>query len=201
MTTANETAEVVRQEEAFRGYFKVNRYFFRHGLFQGGVSEVLNREVFERGQSGAVLPYDPVRDEVLLIRQFRPGAYVAGRHPFMWEIPAGIIEANENAELLAVREVEEEAGLKVDRVEALYTLMLSPGCMSETCSVFVGRCDTSRAGGIFGHDSEGENILAKVFPLSEALAMAARNDIENVIAVVALQWLALNRDQLRKRWA
>ena len=93
-----ETVELVRHEVAFQGYFKVGRYFFRHSLHQGGMSDVISREVFERGQAGAVLPYDPRRDEVVLIRQFRAGAYVAGRHPWIWEIVAGIIEEGETAE-------------------------------------------------------------------------------------------------------
>ena len=200
MTPKDETAELVRHEVAFQGYFKVGRYFFRHSLYQGGTSPVISREVFERGQAGALLPYDPVRDEVVLIRQFRAGNYVCGRHPFGWEIPAGIIEEGETAERMVVREVEEEAGLKVDRVEHLYTLMLSPGAVSESCTVFVGRTDSSKAEGIFGLVSEGENILVKTFPAAEALAMAARNDIDNAVAVCALQWLALNRTELRRRW-
>jgi len=91
----NETVELVRHEVAFQGYFKVGRYFFRHSLHRGGQSGVISREVFERGQAGAVLPYDPVRDEVVLIRQFRAGSYVAGHHPFTWEAVAGIFEADE----------------------------------------------------------------------------------------------------------
>src|SRR5437868_11343674 len=78
----SEKAEVVRHEVAYQGYFKVGRYFFRHSLHRGGMSEVISREVFERGQAGAVLPYDPARDEVILIRQFRAGSFVAGRPPF-----------------------------------------------------------------------------------------------------------------------
>jgi ADP-ribose pyrophosphatase len=201
MNPKDETAELVRHEVVFQGYFKVGRYFFRHSLFQGGVSEEISREVFERGQAGAVIPYDPRRDEVVLIRQFRAGSYVCGRHPFSWEIPAGIIEDGETPEKLVVREVEEEAGIVVKRVEPLYTLMLSPGAVSESCAIFVGEIDASTAGGIFGLVSEGENILVKTFPLSEALAMTARNEIDNAVAVCAIQWLALNRNELRKRWA
>ena len=59
-----ETADLVRHEVAYQGYFKVGRYFFRHSLHRGGRSSVISREVFERGQAGAVLPYDPARDEV-----------------------------------------------------------------------------------------------------------------------------------------
>jgi ADP-ribose pyrophosphatase len=200
MTPNNETAELVRHEVVFQGYFKVGRYFFRHSLYQGGTSPVISREVFERGQAAALLPYDPVRDEVVLFRQFRAGNYVCGRHPFGWEIPAGIIEDGETPEKLVVREVREEAGLTVDRVERLYTLMLSPGAVSESCTVFVGRTDASQASGIFGLASEGENILVQSVRVSEAIAMTARNDIDNAVAVCALQWLAINREALRNRW-
>ena len=201
MTPKDETVELVGHEVAFQGYFKVGRYFFRHSLFQGGTSEVITREVFERGQAGAILPYDPRRDEVVLIRQFRAGSYVCGRHPFGWEIPAGIIEDGETPEKLVIREVEEEANIVVKRVERLYTLMLSPGAVSESCTLFVGETDATTAGGIFGLESEGENILVKTFALSEALAMTARNDIDNMVGVCAIQWLALNRNELRNRWA
>src|SRR5436190_24090074 len=110
---AKETAELVRHEVAFQGYFKVGRYFFRHTLHKGGTSGVICREVFERGQAGAVLPYDPKRDEVILIRQFRAGAYVAGHHPWTWEAVAGMIEQGETAETMIRRETVEEAGLTV----------------------------------------------------------------------------------------
>src|SRR5262245_35390923 len=104
-----ETAELVRHEVAFQGYFRIGRYAFRHTLHDGGMSGVITREVFERGQSGAMLPYDPKRDEVILIRQFRAGAYVAGRHPWLWEIIAGMIEKDETAEAMIRRETVEEA--------------------------------------------------------------------------------------------
>jgi ADP-ribose pyrophosphatase len=197
----DETVELVRHEVAFQGYFKVGRYVFRHSLFQGGTSDMITREVFERGQSAAILPYDPRRDEVVLIRQFRAGSYVSGRHAFGWEIPAGMIEAGETPEKLVVREAEEEANIVVKRVERLYTLMLSPGAVSQSCTFFVGEADASTAGGIFGLVSEGENILVKRFALAEALAMTARNEIANTVGVCAIQWLALNRNELRKRWA
>src|SRR5262249_48514794 len=112
----NETAELVRHEVAFQGYFKVGRYFFRHSLHRGGQSGVITREVFERGHAAAVLPYDPARDEVVLIRQFRAGCYVAGRHPFTWEVVAGIIEANETPEAVIRREAVEEAALQIAEV-------------------------------------------------------------------------------------
>jgi len=146
----NETVELVDHVVAFQGYFRVGRYFFRHGLYQGGQSGVLRREVFERGQAAAVLPYDPRRDEVVLIRQFRAGAYVAGRHPWTWEIVAGIVEDGETPEALVRREAVEEAALEIRDVVPVHDVILSPGACSEGCAIFVGHVDTTNAGGVYG---------------------------------------------------
>jgi ADP-ribose diphosphatase len=203
MTTSppsNETVELVEHEVAYQGRFRIGRYLFRHGLYQGGQSKILRREVFERGHAAAVLPYDPVRDEVVLIRQFRAGAYVAGRHPWTWEVVAGIIEDGESPEGLIRREAVEEAALAVGDILPMHEFVVSPGACSETCAAYLGRVDTTSAGGIFGLEAEGENILVKVFPFAEARAMLDRNEIDNAIAVIALQWLALYRDQVRARW-
>jgi ADP-ribose pyrophosphatase len=196
----HETVELVDHQVAFQGYFRVGRYFFRHGLYQGGQSGILRREVFERGHAAAVLPYDPRRDEVVLIRQFRAGAYVAGRHPWTWEIVAGIIEPGESPEELVRREAVEEAALEITDVIAMHDVVVSPGACSETCACFLGRVDTTNAGGIFGLESEGENILVKVLPFAEARGLLERDGIGNAIGVIALQWLALHRDKVRARW-
>jgi ADP-ribose pyrophosphatase len=197
---ANEKAEVVEQSVAFQGYFRVGRYLFRHGLHQGGQSGLIKREVFERGQAAAVLPYDPRRDEVVAIRQFRAGAYVAGRHPWTWEVVAGIMEDGESAEDVARREAVEEAALEIGDLIPMYSVMLSPGACSESCTTFLGRADTTNAGGIFGLESEGEDILVKVLPFDEARAMLDRGEFDNAVAVMAIQWLALHREEVRERW-
>jgi len=196
----DEKAELVDHVAAFQGYFKVGRYFFRHSLYQGGQSRIISREVFERGHAAAVLPYDPQRDEVVLIRQFRAGTFVAGRHPWNWETVAGIIEEGESPEHLVRREAVEEANLEIRDLIPIYTIMASPGASSETCVLFVGRADTTSAGGVFGLESEGEDILVKVVPFAEARAMLDRGDIDNAPAIIALQWLALHRDEIRNRW-
>ncbi len=196
----NETVELVDHAVAFQGNFRVGRYFFRHGLYQGGQSGILKREVFERGHAAAVLPYDPLRDEIVLIRQFRAGAYVAGRHPWTWEIVAGILEGEESPEQLIRREAVEEAALEIRDVIPMHAVVLSPGACSETCATYLGRVDSAKAGGVYGLESEGENILVKVLPFSEARAMLDRDEIGNAIGVIALQWLALHRDEVRARW-
>jgi ADP-ribose pyrophosphatase len=199
-TLPNETVELVEHVVAYQGRFRVSRYKFRHGLYQGGQSDVLSREVFERGQAAAVLPYDPRRDEVVLIRQFRAGSYVAGRHPWTWEIVAGIIEEGESPESLVRREAVEEASLEIREVIPMHNVIASPGACSEGCTIFLGHADTTDAGGVFGLESEGENILVKVLPFNEVRSMLEHGEIDNAIGVIALQWLALHRDEVRARW-
>ncbi len=196
----HETAELVDHEVAFQGHFRVGRYRFRHGLYQGGQSGIVRREVFERGTAAAVLPYDPRRDEVVLIRQFRAGAYVAGRHPWLWEIVAGIIEPGESPETLVRREAVEEASLELREVIPVHDVIVSPGACSEGCVIFVGHVDSSAAGGIHGLATEDENILVKALSFTEARTMLEHGEIENSVAVIALQWLALHRDVVRARW-
>src|SRR4030088_1627882 len=133
---SDEKAELVRHEVAFQGYFKVVRYFFRHSLHKGGMSGIISRGVFERGRAGAVLMYDPQRDEVVLIRQFRAGAYVAGHHPWEWEMVGGMIDKGDEAAVVVIREAREEAGVAVDALIPMFEAMSCPGALSETRSVF-----------------------------------------------------------------
>lgn len=195
-----EYAELVEHSVAFQGYFQIGRYQFRHSLYQGGTGNVIRREVFERGRAAAVLPYDPRRDEVVLIRQFRAGAYVAGRHAWMWETVAGIIEEGETPEDVARREAKEEADLSIGDLVPMHEVVLSPGACSETCTSFLGLTDSTKAGGIFGLESEGENILVKALPFAQVRAMLDKGEFDNAVAVMAVQWLALHRDEVRARW-
>jgi len=193
--------EIIERKTLFQAYFRIDRYRVRHRLFAGGWSGEVVREVFERGHAAAVMPYDPRRDLVLLVEQFRVGALSAGRRPWVLEVPAGIIEADETAEEVARREVVEEAGVAVDTLELMYEFLATPGGSSETCALYCGRADLGKAGGIFGLPEEHEDIRVLVMPADAALKLMADGRVENATAIVALQWLALNRDRLRRDWS
>ena len=113
--------EILDKETAFQGYFRIDRYRLRHRLFAGGWSEAITREVFERGHVVGVLPYDPIEDRVVLIEQFRIGAYAAGFSPWLIEIVAGVIEAGEEPEEVARRETLEETGCSVTELMPVTT--------------------------------------------------------------------------------
>lgn len=193
-------AETLDHEILWRGYFQVDRYRLRHRLFAGGWGGPLVREVFERGHAAALLPYDPVQNAVVLIEQFRIGAHAAGSDPWLIEIVAGIIEEGESAEEVVRRECVEEAGCTVDRLVPMMDAFTSPGGSSERIALFCGRVDSTGVGGVHGLADEGEDIRVFVEPVDVALARIGRGEVTNLIAIAALQWLALNRDRLRREW-
>jgi ADP-ribose pyrophosphatase len=189
------------RETCHDGFFRLERIRLRHGLFGGGSSPPLTRELFERGHAVAVLPYDPVRDAVVLIEQFRVGALERPGGPWLTEIVAGIIDPGEAPEAVARREAGEEAGLEVAALESIGRVYLSPGGSSETVRLYCGQVDAGAAGGIHGLADEGEDIRVEVASFDDALARVADGRIDSAAPVIALQWLALNRERLRRRWS
>lgn len=192
--------EIIEKNTVFRGYFRVDAYRLRHRLHEGGMSGEIRREVFERGHAVSVLPYDPALRVVVLLEQFRIGAYAAGRAPWLTEIVAGIIDPGETPEEVARRELTEEAGLTAQALEPVVTYLASPGGSSETVEMFAARVDASSAGGIHGLDHEHEDIRVRVVPVTEMLRDLRAARYDNSQTVIALQWLALNENGLRARW-
>lgn len=194
-------AELVNKTVLSEGFFPLIRYRIRHSLFAGGMSRAFEREVLMRAPVAAVLPYDPDRDMVVLLEQFRAGKFAAGAaDPWMIEIVAGIIEDGETPEDMARREAVEEAGCALGALERLPGFYPSAGGCSEYAHMFCGRVDSRGVGGIHGLDHEDEDIRVIVEPTDQALERVARHEIDNAIAIVALQWLALNRARLRAQW-
>ncbi len=197
----NTDVEILEKTVCFEGFFRIERYRLRHRLFSGDWSHPLVRELFERGHAAAVLPYDPIRDEVILIEQFRVGALNAPGGPWLMEIVAGIIEADETTEDVVKRESIEEANCIITDLIPLYNFLVSPGGTTESVALFCGRVDTTHAGGVHGASEEGEDIKVHVVAVDTALALLQAGKINSVSAIIALQWLALNRDHVRTIWA
>ncbi len=193
--------ELIEKSTPYRGYFRIDVYRLRHKRFNGGWTEIMSRELFERGYATVVLPYDPARDVVVLIEQFRIGAYVAGLGPWLIEAVAGIVEPGESPEEVARREAVEEAGCEITELEPIGTVMSSPGGCSEVSHIYCGRVDSAGVGGIHGLEHEHEDIRAFTLPLDTALERLARGEYNNASTVITLQWLALNRDRLKKKWS
>jgi len=194
--------DVLEKTVCFQGFFRLERYRLRHRKFNGEWGRPITRELFERGHAAAVLPYDPQTDEVLLIEQFRAGAMSAPSGPWLLEIVAGVIEANETPEQVVARESIEEANCQIGSLIALYDYLVSPGGTTERIALFCGRVDMQmiETGAVYGNHGEDEDIKVHVMPLNEAIRLLNTGRINSASAIIALQWLALNRDSVRRRW-
>ncbi|SON48186.1 ADP-ribose diphosphatase [Vibrio tapetis] len=191
--------KIISKTILFSGFFEVVKYTFQHKLFEGGWSSNVQREMFERGHAAALLPYDPLTDQVVMIEQIRVGA-LEHDNPWQLEIVAGIIDENESAEDVVKREAFEEAGIAVELVESITSYYPSSGGCSEKLDVFVGLVDASSATGVHGLDYEDEDIRVHVFSRTDAYQMVKERKIENGASIMALQWLELNHEELKSRW-
>ena len=198
--TANDI-EIVRKEPLYQGFFKMQKYYFRHRLFAGGWSGVIEREIFERGHAIAVLPYDPQREEFVFLEQLRIGALETSDRPWLLEMVAGIIDEGETEERVCHREAQEEAGIDITHLTKVLSYLASPGGTTERLHIFIAQTDAATAHGIHGLDYEGEDI--RVHRVSEQQAWQWLNDgtIDNAATVIALQWFFLHKQTLLAGWS
>ena len=196
-----EDVDVIKREACFSGFYKLDRLRLRHRLFSGDMGPELNRELFVRHDAVCVLPYDAQRDCVVLIEQFRVGALDKSANPWLLELVAGLIDKDEVPEEVARREAIEEANLQLTSLWPITQYYPSPGGSDERVHLYVGRCDSEGAGGVYGLAEEGEDIRVHVWPLEDALAAVRDGRIDNAASIIALQWLALNRAEVRGLWS
>lgn len=188
-----------RVAQTYANYFAVEEYDLRFRHFDGGMSARVNRGVFLTGDAVVVLPYDPVRDRVLLIEQFRMGPHGRG-DPQAWllEAPAGRVDGDETPDAAGRREAVEEAGLALhDLVPALHYYP-SPGNVSEYLYTYVGLADLpDTAAGTAGLATEAEDIRSHVVPFARLMEMVDSGEVNTAPLILLAYWLDRNRDRLR----
>ncbi len=182
-------------ELIYQGFYTIEKFLFRHALFEGGQSELVEREQFIRGNVVGVLAHDPKLDRIALVEQFRIGARNREDHPWLLEIIAGMIEPSEKPQDVAVREAYEEAGIKLENVRQVMHYLASPGSSSEEVFIYYAEADLSEASGVHGLESEGEDILLHVLSSDDAIAMLENGKVCNALSIIALQWFRHHRLQ------
>lgn len=185
----------------YKGFFSLLEYRFQYRKFDGSVSEVVSREILERGHAVVLLAYDDKRDEVVLIEQIRIAAIETEDSPWMLELIAGMMDhENESIEEVAKREALEEAGIVVGQCKPIISYLASPGGLTEKLHVLVGQVDASTAKGVHGLAEENEDIKVHVVSREQAYKWVEEGVINNAASIIALQWLQLNHLTLRNEW-
>ena len=184
--------EMISVETPYQGYLSIRLCRFRYRLFEGGWSDVVERELLVRGDTVAVLLYDPEKDAVVLVEQIRIGARDDAVSPWQFELVAGVVEQEENAVDVAVRETQEEAGVSIVNPRLLFRYYSTPGIADETTSLFYAELDSDLASGIHGLKEENEDIKVHVLSRQEALSMCYEGRFSNAHVILGLHWLELS---------
>ena len=199
---SRDRTETSRIDRPYAGFFAIEEHRLRHPRFDGAMTPELKRAVFVSGDAVTVVPYDSVRDAVLLVTQWRAGPHARGdRDPWPVEAIAGRVDGTETPEATARREAEEEAGVTVGRMRMVAAFYTSPGAVAEHVTSYVGEADLSAAGGDHGLPTEDEDIRSFVLPLDEALEMVESFEANTSPVLITLLWLASHRAALRAEWS
>lgn len=191
--------QVTDDEPIYEGFFQMRRIKLSHSCFNGGTVTV-SRELFWRDDAVGVLLFDPDRDCVVLVEQFRPGAIDHHRSAWTLELVAGMVEEGETPEVVARREAREEAGATLGELMPITRYMSSPGGSREYISLFCAPVDSRTLGGIHGLQTEGEDIRVHCLNVTDAFELVADGGIDNAATIISLQWLQLHHARLKQHW-
>jgi ADP-ribose pyrophosphatase len=198
---AHPDVEILAAETGFARHLRVEVVRFRHRRFDGGWSGERVFDVVRRGAAAAIVLYDPERDSVVLIEQFRVAALYAGRSPWLIEAVAGLVDSDETPEQVARREAKEEANLDpIGPLVPIQIIIPASGSFDEVVHLFCGRVDCRGAGGVYGLAAEQEDIRVVVKTVAEIEGMLDAGQIDSAHTLICLYWLLRHRARLRREW-
>lgn len=192
--------ELLESERVCDGFLKLDRHRLRHASFRGGWSAPIVRERLEDLAAASVLLYDPEPDVLVFVEQFRVGLMGQVEPPWTLETVSGFCDKrHERPEDVVRREVVEETGCELLALLPIGRFFVSPGISSEQIHLYCGRVDSRRAEGIHGLPEEGEEIRVVKMHRTEAMGELFGR-LNSTSVLMAVQWLALNLDAVRKAW-
>lgn len=187
--------EVLKDETLSKNWYHLRNVTFNY-TGSNGRTKTLKREVYDRGNGATILLYDPKRDSVILVRQFRMPAHLNGHSGWLLETPAGLLDGDNPTEAIR-REVVEETGYVVKDVLPVFQSFMSPGAVTEIIHFFAAVIDVNERaeeGGGAAHEDEDIEVLE--VPLAEAMTMIETGDICDGKTIMLLQWAMLNKRKL-----
>ncbi|MDP9839079.1 nudix-type nucleoside diphosphatase (YffH/AdpP family) [Neorhizobium huautlense] len=195
-TSEAERVRLVGREMLYKGFVRLEKLTFEQRMSDGSLVTI-HREIHDHGSAAAILLHNPGDDTVVLVRQFRPAAFVNGDPGFMLELPAGLVDEGENPAEAVIREAMEETGFQIDLAHHICEMYPSPGAVTEKLSLFAASIDaTKKVGDGGGLAGEGEDIEIVTLGLDDAYHMIGSGEITDAKTVVALQWAMINRAKL-----
>ena len=188
----NSNFKVTNKKNLYDGFFKMNEVSLKYKKYDGSWSNEIKRELFSGAQVSAVLPYDPIKKEIVLIQQFRPGTISRNTNNYLKEIVAGIIDPSESPEIAAKRECLEETGYKIKKLTSIQGYYPAPGSSESFYHLFLGEVDSKNEKKIMGLDTENEDILVESFNINQVKKMMQNGELINGLSLIAIQWFFLN---------
>ncbi len=195
---SSDNVRILQQTVPYQDFLSVQKTVLTHAKFGGGHSVPLTRLAVLSGDAVTVLPWDPVRQRVLLVEQFRAGPLARGdAQPWSLEAIAGRIDIGETPETAAKREAVEEAGLTLNTLHKIAGYYPSPGILAEYITSFVAICDLPDGiAGIFGQADEAEDIRTHLVSLEDLMSMVQTGQVANAPLILSAFWLFQNRATL-----
>ena len=171
---------------------KLRKHTFDLKLRDGSWSRQV-RQTYDRGHASVILPYDPVRGTVLLVKQFRLPVFLEGHKQSLIEACAGLLD-DLDPEACIRKEAEEELGYRLRDVTKIYDIFMSPGSVTERLSFFIADYSPSdRISDGGGNPEEGEDIDVLEIPLTQAFALVENGGIIDAKTVLLIQYAMLKR--------
>ena len=184
--------KIIDKKNLYDGFFKMNEVTLKYRKYDGNWSNNIKRELFGGAQVAAVLPYDPISKEIILIQQFRPGTISKDIDHYLDEIVAGIIDEGESPEIAAKRECLEETGCEVNKLIPIQGYFPAPGSSESFYHLFLGEVKSFKGSKIQGLENENEDIFVKCFKINEVRKKMEDGKILNGLTLIALQWFFLH---------
>ena len=178
---------VIKDKILSENYFVLRNMTYEFTRRDGSVVRH-KREVYDRGNGATVLLYNPNKQSVVLVRQFRVATWVNGNPDGMLiETCAGLLD-NDAPEVCIRKEAIEETGYQVGEARKVFELYMSPGGVTELIHFFIAEySEAQRANRGGGVDDEDIEVLE--LPFVRALEMVASGEIQDGKAVILLQYL------------
>ncbi len=184
--------KIINKTNIHDGFFKMNELTLSYRKYDGTWSKEIKRELFGGAEVAAVLPFDPIKKEIVLIQQFRPGTISKEGSNYLNEVVAGIVDEGESPQNAAIRECYEETGCKIKKIQPIQGYFPAPGSSESYYHLFVGEVNSPTKTIIRGLENENEDILVKSYSFDNIKKKLNNGEIINGITLVALQWFFLN---------